>query len=347
MRSLAILLIFALSFARVVAAQIPTPRIKPPKKEKEPETQTLPLPPEPPAVVVAETGKLVFHISPLSNKGLLTQQVHDALRALDRANGDATFVKMRAFVAGTGDLRRVATIVSEELADKKTPIPAVTTIQVGALPMEGAQVVIESISADKKTMNPNGLALFAERQAQTGGEAIQQLAAAAHSAGATMLEVTCYVSTLDQLDAMRAGALAVFPGAAVNFVQPTRLAMQSQSACEGVGRAAGTPQSSDGVALATNKVLFTGMQMAFGSGDTDLRLAFDRLGKALEVLKARYSDALAVSFYSLDASRGEKAKALASQFLGASAHALSSIQVVEGLPSLDAQVGIEVVAAGP
>ena len=32
-------------------------------------------------------------------------------RRLDRANGGATFVKLRAFVAGTGDMRRVATIV--------------------------------------------------------------------------------------------------------------------------------------------------------------------------------------------------------------------------------------------
>src|SRR5689334_9585559 len=96
----------------VISAQLPPPRIKPPKKEKEPETQTLPLPPEPPSAVIAETGKLAFHVSPLSGKGLLTQQVHDALKALDRAGNGATLVKLRAFVAGTGDMRRVATIVA-------------------------------------------------------------------------------------------------------------------------------------------------------------------------------------------------------------------------------------------
>ena len=152
-----------LGVSLIAAAQTNPPRIKPPKKEKEPETQILPLPPEPPTAVIAETGKLAFHVSPLSGKGLLTQQVHDALKALDRANGGATFVKLRAFVAGTGDMRRVATIVAEDFSVKKMPLPAVTTIQVGALPMEGAQVVIESISQeknDKKTLNPNGLAFF-------------------------------------------------------------------------------------------------------------------------------------------------------------------------------------------
>ena len=84
--------------------------------------------------MIAETGKLAFHVSPLSAKGLLTQQVHDALKALDRANGGATFIKLRAFVAGTGDMRRVATIVGEEFADKKIPLPAVTTVQAALYP---------------------------------------------------------------------------------------------------------------------------------------------------------------------------------------------------------------------
>ena len=348
-RSLALILNFAL----VAAAQTATPRIKPPKKEKEPETQTLPLPAEPPAAVVAETGKLVFHVSPLSNKGLLTQQVRDALKALDRANGDATFVKLRAFVAGTGDLRRVATIVSEELTDKKAPIPAVTTIQVGALPLEGAQVVIESISADKKTVNPNGLAFFYGRQAPDAAGALKQLTAAAKSAGAAMLEVTCYVSSLDQVDGTRSAAAVTFPGAALNVVQPTRLAVQPEAACGGIGRLSQPPQPAvrvldeSGVATATPRLAFTGMQMAFGDREQDLRLAFDRLGRALEALKSRPSDALVITFYSSGRSRAEAVKALSSQFLGPSAHAVSSIEVIEGLPSLDAGAGIELVAAGP
>src|SRR5438128_563974 len=146
-----------LGLSVLAAGQVSTTRIKPSKKEKEPETQTLPLPPEPPSAVIAETAKLAFHVSPLSAKGLLTQQVRDALKALDRSNGGATFLKLRAFVAGTGDMRRVATIVAEEFGNKKVPLPAVTTIQVGALPMDGAQVVIESISAeknDKRMQNP-------------------------------------------------------------------------------------------------------------------------------------------------------------------------------------------------
>ena len=51
-------------------------------KKKEEITQTLELPKDPPASVTAETSKLIFQVSPLSNKGLLTQQVKDALKTI-------------------------------------------------------------------------------------------------------------------------------------------------------------------------------------------------------------------------------------------------------------------------
>src|SRR5580704_16435212 len=89
-------------------------------KKKKPEeiTQTLELPKDPPANVTAETSRLVFHVSPLSGKGLLSAQVRDALKALLKSSGGATIVKLRAFVAGSGDLRRVSFINSEITTEK-------------------------------------------------------------------------------------------------------------------------------------------------------------------------------------------------------------------------------------
>src|SRR2546422_9463272 len=112
-------------------------------KKKKPEeiTQTLALPQDPPATITAETSRLVFHVSPLSAKGLLSQQVRDALKALLKSTGGASIVKLRALVAGSGDLRRVPAIVSETFKDKHLPLPAVSVIQAGALPMEAAQAV--------------------------------------------------------------------------------------------------------------------------------------------------------------------------------------------------------------
>ena len=87
--------------------------------------------------------------------------------------------------------------------------------------------------------------------------------------------------------------------------------------------------------------------MAFEDRDQDLRLAYDRLGRALEAMKGGYADSLVMSVYSLDRTMADKMAALAPEFLGRSAHPAGSTQVVEGLPSLDATAAIELVTIGP
>src|SRR5437660_8367050 len=179
-------------------------------KKKKPEeiTQTLALPQDPPATVTAETSRLVFHVSPLSAKGLLSQQLRDALKALLKSSGGASIVKLRALVAGSGDLRRVPAIVSETFTEKHLPLPVVSVIQVGALPMEGAQVVIESIAVAKKEMNPLGLVFVAGQPGSSDAPMLKvaplaersiaglktALRGGAGSGPADVLRVTCFCS---------------------------------------------------------------------------------------------------------------------------------------------------------
>src|SRR4051794_11030693 len=107
------------------------------KKKKEEITQTLELPKDPPPMMTAETSRLVFHVSPLSNKGLLSQQVRDALKALLKSTNGASIVKLRAFVAGSGDLRRGAAVVGGGFSQKKRPLPAVSGVGGGGGPVRG------------------------------------------------------------------------------------------------------------------------------------------------------------------------------------------------------------------
>src|SRR5580693_7474342 len=116
------------------------------KKDPDAVTQVLELPKDPPMVAVGATSRLVFHVSPLSGKGLLSQQTRDALKAILKANGGAQVIHIRAFVAGSGDLRRVPQIVSEVFTAKKLPLPSVSVVQAGGLPLENAQIVIEAVS---------------------------------------------------------------------------------------------------------------------------------------------------------------------------------------------------------
>lgn len=302
------------------------------KADKEPPSQTLPVLKDPPAAVVADAARLSFHVSPLSAKGLLTQQTHDALQSLLRANHGSPMVKLRAFVAGSGDARRVQAIVSEIFTDRKQPLPVLSTIQVGALPLEGAQIVIESISEEKKPQNPNGLAFVSAQHAEDAPAALEKLAAAARTANiaaADMLRVTCFLGSLDNAAPARLAASRAFPSAAGDFVQRLRLSAGSSADCEGVGR-----RGSGG--MNAPKLIFTGAQMAFGDLDSDLRLAFERLQKTLQSLGSNESDVIFSNRYALSRAVEKKLPAPRNP---------ATTLVVEGLPSPDASMAIEVVAA--
>jgi enamine deaminase RidA (YjgF/YER057c/UK114 family) len=347
-------LLFA--FAISAAAQFPPPLQPNPKKkkneDKEPVTQTLPVLKDPPGAIAAETAKLTFQVSPLSAKGLLTPQTRDALNALLKANRGGQIVKLRAFVAGTGDMRRVQTIVSEVFTDKKLPLPALSTVQAGVLPMEGAQVVIESVSVDKKSLHQFGIVFFSGQMGKDAAGAIAALENASKvvgAGGAGMLRVSCFLSSLDQLQAAREGVARSFPSAAANFIQPLRASAEGGAVCEGVGE---RPKPGDSAALTADaamvsapKIVFSGTQMAFRDQDADLRLAYQRLQRALEPVGVSFKDVVFTHTYSLSRRVAERSVAVGGEFFSSDRPKPGTMLLFEGLPSLDASVAIEVVAA--
>src|SRR3954471_6333139 len=137
----------------------------PQRKKKEELTQTLQLPKELPGAVAGDTRRLTFHVTPLSAKGLLSQQVRDALKAVARDTGNETVLHIRAFVAGSGDLRRVRDLVSEFFTERHQPLPALSLIQSGGLPLEGAQVVFEYIAAARKEIHTFGVVFLSPQPA--------------------------------------------------------------------------------------------------------------------------------------------------------------------------------------
>jgi enamine deaminase RidA (YjgF/YER057c/UK114 family) len=329
----AVILILGVAVAAHAAAQ------KGKKKtDEEPVTQTLPVLKDPPGAVAAETDRVVFHVSPLSNKGLLSQQIRDALKALLRDTHGAVIVKLRAFVAGSGDMRRVPTIVSETFTEHKLPLPAVSTIEVGALPLEGAQVVIESVAVEKKTVNRDGLAFYSALPVKQ----LRQVPGA--------LRATCFLNSLDDLARVKSITASAFSGAVVNFVQAQRLGFESVDVCEGVARLDHPPAQEliieTGTALVnTPKIVLTGTQMAFRDTDADLRLAFERLSKALEPLGVTYKDVFWTSAYPLTRPVEGKVRAMQQEFFDKSKPPAGTILLFEGLPSLDATMAMEVIAA--
>ena len=343
------------------------------KKDDEDVTQVLQLPKDPPSAVVAETARLGFYVSPLSSKGLLSQQVRDALKALQRSAGGSSIVKLRAFVAGSGDMRRVQAIVSETFTDRHQSLPALSVVQVGGLPQEGAQVVIEATSVGKKDVNPNGLVFIAGQQAVAPNpmepvyplveKALAELRTAVKGAGSEpedVLRGACFLSSLDDFAKVRAMVESEYKGSAWTFVQVQRAPVNAVAECEAVARSRvkieGPVQflNPDGLGKSPNysqialvgapRVAITGTQVAFGSQDSDVRLAFGRLRKELEGVGASVKDVAWSSIYPLSSAMSDEVRKIRFEYYDASRPPACTLLPFEGLPSLDASFAVDAIA---
>ena len=332
------------------------------KKQKKGEEQTLAPARELPNTVVAETDRLAFEVSPLSAKGLLSQQTRDALKSLLRTNR-GTIVKLRAFVAGSGDLRRVGELVSEAFAEKHQPLPVLSVVQVGALPLTGAQVAIEAIETEKRAVNPNGIAFISGQDADTVTQSLDHLKTALHAAGLEppdALRVTCFVSSLDDEKSAYLLMTGNFPNASANYVQMQREPVSPAAECEAVARLRGAPSEavtflnppnlakspyySQIVLVASPKLVLTGTQLAFGAEERDLKLAFERLGKALSSSDARFDGVVMSHFYLTSRNLVNKLRTVRAGYYSSKHPPASTLLPFEGLPGLDAQIGLDVIA---
>ncbi len=346
------------------------------KKKKEEETQTLQLPKELPTAIQAETGRLQFYTTPLSARGLLSAQVRNALKALWRQAHGATIYKIRAFVAGSGDVRRVRDLVSATFTDKKQPLPVLSLAQAGALPLDGAQVVLEAIAGGKKVVNPNGLVFISPRVATSDNPVagvapltaqslagLRQAVQAAGAQSADVLRVTCFLSSLENLAASRQLVEAEYPRAALDYIQTQRAPTGGLAACEAVARlhsALGVPlklmnvpgeppqKDQSGLALVGAPwVVLTGMQISFGYREADSRLAFERLVKELEKSSVRPADVAYAQYYALSSGLAAQVRALRPQFFDGAHPPAGTLLLFQGLPAMDAGFAVDVVAVKP
>jgi enamine deaminase RidA (YjgF/YER057c/UK114 family) len=329
-------------------------------KKKE-TTQVLELPKDLPPAITAETRGLVFQIAPLSNKGLLSQQTRDAVKVLLKLNNGSTIVKIRAFVAGSGDMRRVPAIVSDALTEKKMPLPVVTVVQAGGLPMEGAQVVLESISVGKREVNPNGIVFVAGQAVSSDNplsptlplaeKSIAGLDKALAGLASGVLQVTCFTTSLNETPKLQSLIASRYPSAAIDVVVMQRAAPRSVVDCEATARL-NAPHTApleilnngQSAAVSSPKLVFTGTQMAFGFDDKDARLAFQRLDKVLEPLGASLKSAAKMNFFPLSNSIANQVRRISPEFLDPKHPPAATLDLFEGLPAMEASFAIDVAA---
>ena len=309
-----------------------------------------PLPPQLPMALRAETAALDFHLSRLLAKGGLAAQIHASLTELIRNTKGETIVKLRAFVAGAGDARRVQTEVSRIFTDRRLPLPVLSVLQVGALGQESAKVVIEAVVDTRRAVNPDGLAFFAGQNGPSLEGALARIRTVTHDANVEpdqVLRVTCFAARMSNYGQSYAATAALFPHAAVNLVQALRDPPGDEAACEAIGRLAHAPAEGELVLwkekrvtlLHSRALVFTGLQLSFGNYLDDAHEAFVRLGRASSAIDPVEAP-VQVNVFSLDSTAGAALRKTTSV-----PPSTFSVQTVEGLPSVDATAGIEAVLA--
>jgi enamine deaminase RidA (YjgF/YER057c/UK114 family) len=306
----------------------------------------------------------------LSSKGLLSQQVRDALRALQNQAGGGTIVKLRAFVAGSGDTRRVAAILGETFAGRRIPLPALTVAQVGALAAPGVQVVVEAAVEARRAVNPNGLGFFTPQWAEGVGLEDRMVplvrAALARTSGVLaragldggdVVRATCFVTSVEDVWEARALAAAEFPKAVISFVQPERSPAHAGAGCEVTARLRARPggrlrvladESGRPVAslAGPGRLVLAGGQMAFGFEEADARLAVQRLGRTLGQFKTSFPRVAYLTFFALSRGIGDLAARIASEEAGAGGLPPAAVLNCVALPSIDASFAVDAIAAG-
>jgi len=298
----------------------------------------------------AETASLDFHISPVLKTGGLAAQIRQSLNDLIRDTKGETIIKLRAFVAGAGDARRVQAEVTQLFTDRRLPLPVLTVLQVAALGDEAAQVIIEAVVSTHRTVNPSGLAFIA---GQTGGslsEALNRLRDTAVSTSLSadrVLTTTCFTSRINNDADVRSMVHGLFPNSAINVVQAERDPANDTSMCEAVAQLSQPPAEAPLVLLKQHRaalvnspeLVFTGLQLSFGSYLDDAHEALTRLRRAASAMGTDEAP-VEVNVFALDAPAGSALRKTTSV-----PPSVFTVQTIEGLPAMDATAGVEAVLA--
>ena len=96
--------------------------------------------------------------------------------------------------------------------------------------------------------------------------------------------------------------------------------------------------------VGASKLIFTSGQLGFGYEEKDVRLAFDRMKKALESVQGSMKRVAFSSLFPLTAGVTAKIRAVRSDYYNADNPPASTMLLFEGLPSMDASFSIDLIA---
>ena len=231
-------------------------------------------------VVVVDTARAGFAVAPLSARGDALRQAKDGRRAIGGKPH-----RYRAFVTVDADHAALA---------KALGTRAVSVVRVAGLPLPGAVLSLEAVTATGR--NPNGLLFLSGQPSDRAEKSFDQLDAVLREAGIEaggLLQLTCFSSTLADAPATLAVAARRYPSAARNLVQILAPEGRTFIECEGVARARqeaaylnppGLPKSpnyTQAVGIDAPRLVWSGLHRAADCSPAAVRSAFTAMADAL------------------------------------------------------------------
>jgi enamine deaminase RidA (YjgF/YER057c/UK114 family) len=327
--------------------------------------QTHSSPEEFPGALAGETKRLEFHAATYSSVGTLEDQIRAAVEKLFARSHGETVLKLRVFAVGPDDLIAARQIIRHAFASAGRPLPVLSLVGVAALPEHGQKVVVESVIQGKRKRNPFGLAFLAGFASSSGDKTVEGLAKVAGEAGILMQDVTrvsCFYQSPEQADVARASIAGTFPTAESSFVLSVTVEVNPAIECEAVARL--SAPSSDGVRyfnlsgtkaspyfsraalVSTNRLVFTGTEVALGDSEQDAREPFERAKEAVERLGAGLPDVVMGNNYWVTAAARDRNREVRGAYFGQTVPAASGVFFASVTPAQATQA-IEFTVAVP
>jgi enamine deaminase RidA (YjgF/YER057c/UK114 family) len=321
-----------------------------------------------PAAIQADPRRLVFTVAPISIDGDLAEQARRSL-----ASFNLPIAHLRAFVVGADKTVVARRTIEEFFREKRRPLPTLAVIAVGALPHEGAQVVIEAVLIAKKPVNPHGVA-FVSGQAASSDKPVAQVLPlaekavkdlnAVHSAAgiqfSDVIRVTCLVSSVADFLEVERRVNSAFPLSVLNFIQLQRSPARGVVECESVARLRSaapeplkfvysddlpkSPNFSHVALVGARRVVFTSLHVSTGGQESDARRTFSQLEQSLKTAGASIKQVAMSSIYPISQEASDLVRKTRFDFYDRARPPASTMLLFEGLPSATATFGVNVVA---
>ncbi|HYO80298.1 MAG TPA: RidA family protein, partial [Bryobacteraceae bacterium] len=221
-----------------------------------------------------------------------------------------------------------------------------------------AQVLLESVALERKPVSPNGLAFVSGQVgvAKSAAEPVLKALAEAKLPPSAVRRLTCFLNSLEHIGDAQSSIAAAFPSVPASFVQLRRDSTGDFVECESVASLESPPSDSPQLlgsikgrysqvaVVGPGLLVLTGVQLGFGAEASDIRLAFERLKRTLEGIRASPDTVVFSNIYPLSNGAAEQIRKTRLEFWNADRPPASTLLLFEGLSSPDATFGIEAVA---